>query len=310
MTGESPAVWLGSDRVWTPGGSSFLSACGAGGCAPVIASGLCEAPSCPGRGGVHRVARGVAPVSDWPTDYDGFTREREALIADPELVALRPHLVTHPEHAARQAEAARSRAAEEREQRRRAEDLRWVSRHRDGDRLELALSADLATLAELGGSFAGGTASVGYVAVLPARDADEDGGHFLPTFLFGDVLGVALRVHALARLDDAPAARWITAIGLAPVLENRFEDSVVRMPTFWGTAVPEVGAILRSDTDVTWYVAWDAPFSFLVDHDLAIDVAARVFLIDEWLELPDDAEEGQDDPAEVLLMLSVGARLP
>ena len=79
---------------------------------------------------------------------------------------------------------------------------------------------------------------------------------------------------------------------------------------FAGPTIPELGVIFRSDRDPTWYASWELPFSFLIDHDVAFDVAARFFVVDEWIELPDDAPEDSDDPAEIILMLSAGFRLP
>jgi len=81
------------------------------------------------------------------------------------------------------------------------------------------------------------------------------------------------------------------------------------MPSLVSLIAPEVGVILRPDLDPTWYVAFDAPFSFLIHHDVAIDITPRVFVVDDWIPPPADAPDG-DDPAEVILMLSAGLRLP
>lgn len=311
VTSQSPGVWLASDRIWSPSAETFLSACGPDGCAPVLDREACAAPECPGGGFVNRVAQGLADVPGWPTDYDGYRNASTALRNEPSLAALSAHFVPHPEHDERSRAAADRDEADELERRRHEESVRWVSRHREGDRVELALSADLATLADAGGSYAGGTASLGYVYLMHHRDAREDGGSgWMPTLLFGDVLGAELRVHALARLDEGQAARWMVAVGARPVLANRFEDSVLRMPSYWDLFMPEFGVIARDDMDTTWYVAWETPFSILLDHDVALDIAARVYVVDEWIELPADAPDEAEDPAEVILSLSVGMRLP
>ncbi len=156
----------------------------------------------------------------------------------------------------------------------------------------------------------GGTASFSYVFLLEDDDSDEDGADdVIQNIFFGDTLGADLRVHFLHRVDAAQEAQWITAVGIAPALYNRFEHSVVRLPTFFGTAIPELGIILRADRAPTWYAAWSAPFSFLLTHDLALDVAARLFLVDDWIPKPDD-EEDASDPVEVIGQLSIGLRLP
>lgn len=310
VTASAPGVWVASDRIFAPGSGSYLSACGPRGCAPIESTESCAPPECPASGTVHRVGRGLADVSDWPTDHDGYQRALEALRAEPELAPIQGYLRPHPEHGEHREREERERRDRERDERYHEEDVRWASRYRDGDRLELSLSADLATLADAGGSYAGGTASVAYVWLLDHHDAEEDGGGGLPTFLYGDVFGAELRVHALHRLDDGQSARWIAAVGIGPMLENRFEDSVVRMPSLMGSFVPEFGAILRPDRDVTWYAAWEVPVSLMLDHDVALDLTARFFVIDEWIELPDDAPENADDPAELMITLSAGVRLP
>ena len=313
MTLESDGrgVWVSPRRVWVPAGAP-VSACAAGrGCLPVTEPTSCAPPECPGSGTVFTVGSDAAAVSDFPTDHDGYQREIELLRADPSLGPIAGYLVDHPDHARREEERRRNEENDREEHARHEEDVRWVSRHRHGDRFEIGLSGTLATLAEQGGSYAGATASFGLYFQLEANESDESRED--PTVMnifFGDTFGADLRVHFLHRLDDSQAAQWITAIGVAPVLFNRFERSVVRLPTYWGTVFPEFGVILRADRDPTWYVSWEVPFSFLVHHDLAIDVAARVFIVDDWESLPPDAPDDADDPVETILMLSAGFRLP
>ncbi len=310
IAGESAGVWLSGDRVFGPNGA-FLSACAPGhGCAPVVATEACAAPACPGSGSVYRVDRSIARVGDWPTDVEAYEREREVLAADPAIAAL--GIVTpHPDHAAWQSRRADRDRALERERRRHAEPVRWVSDHReDGERWELALSGAVATLTETPGTWLGGTASLGLVYYVDADDAEDEEDEFIMNFFMGDVVGAELRAHFLYRADTDQEAEWITAVGVAPVMANRAGDTVVRVPTYVGTVLPELGVILRPDRGATWYAAWELPFSFLVDHDLAIDVAARFFVIDEWVEPPADAPEDAEDPAEIILMLGAGFRLP
>jgi len=299
---EHPGVWLSADRIYGPG-RDFLSACSSSGCAPVVERHPCHAPECPGSGQVHTVARPVASIGDWPTDVEGFTRERQAILEDSELSRLPTS--AHPAHGA----WARAR---ERERARHEQSVRWVSPHRsDGERWELALGANVGTMAHAPGTWLGATASLNLVYYVPSHEADdsnEDDG-FLG-FMLGDTFGPELRTHFLYGADTTQAAEWVVAVGLTLVSGNRFEESVVRLPTFIGTVFPEIGVIFRSDQDATYYLGWDVPFSFLVDHDLAFDLAARVLLVPGWRELPADAPEDAVDPTEAIFLLNAGFRLP
>ena len=311
LAGESPAVWIAPDRAWVPSTTAYLSACAPGrSCAPVVSRDACAPPACPGRGVALTVAEGAAPVGDLPTDHDGYQRELEALRADPRSAPIRGSLSDHPDHADHERDARRQRESDERERRRRAEDPRWVSRYRDGDRWEAGASATVATLARGHGTWVGATASLGLGFQLRANDADE--GDEEETFfnaLIGDTFGLALRVHVLNRVDaQDQAGRWIGAVGLGPLVANRYERSVVRLPTVVGVAIPEVGAILRGDEDVQLYAAWSLPFSFLLTHEMALDVTARMMLVDGWGELPADAPEGESPPSELIFGLSAGLR--
>lgn len=311
LEGELPGVWISSRALYTPlDASAALSVCAEPGCAPVGERRTCAPPECPGHGTLLVVARDVALVPPFPRDYGGYTRELDALRNDPRLASLAPHLVTHPEHAAREEQASRAREAQSREESRYRESVRWVSGHRHRERLELSLLGSIATLAEAGGSYAGVTATGSFGFLLRERDANEDDDKdaLLLGILVGDVLGAELRAHWLQRLDASQEAAWMVAVGVGPLLANRFERSVVRLPTMMGVLMPEVGAIFRADRDPTWYVGWSAPFSFLVTHDVAIDVTPRVLVVDEWIPKPHP--DAEDDPAEVVFMLSAGLRLP
>ncbi len=307
LSGDAPGVWITPRRIWAPAAQEPLSACGAGRCLPIVDRASCEVPECPGGGMTFAVAEDLVPVGAFPRDYGGYTQEVERLRADARLSGL--GLSSHPEESARAEQRRREEEARRREEQRHREPVRWVSAHRERDRLELSLFGSVATLAEAGGSFAGGTATLSLVFLLDDDESDEtDRGDTIMNVFFGDTMGADLRVHFLYRLDAAQEAEWITAVGVAPALGNRYADSAVRLPTFFGTLLPELGMILRADRSPTWYAAWSAPFSFLASHDLAIDLAARVFVVDDWIPKPD--VEDADDPVEAIFMLSAGFRLP
>ena len=301
---EAPGVWLGHDRIYGPDGYEPLSACGAGGCAPVVRSERCRPPECPGLGRVYRVARDVGEVSDWPTDVEGYTRELGLLESASEL-----RLEPHPQHVLYELEQRRRERADERERARHAESLAWISHLRSrADRIELSFSADVATFVETPGTYLGASAAIDFTFLLDSRDAlVEDGERWVLSSFLGDQLGGGFRAHVLYRLDSAQEAEWTIALGIGPLFVNRVSDSVVRVPSILGIVAPEMGLILRADRDPTWYAAWAAPFSLLLDHDTALDLVARVFFIDDWLLPP---AEGEEDPAEIILMLSAGVRLP
>lgn len=310
LFGEAPGVWVAPNQIYAASEADYISACAPGrGCARVVEATSCRAPRCPGAGSLHTVAENLAEVSLWPTDHDGHHHELELLRRDPRLADL--PMSDHPDHEAWEARRERAEAAGRDERLRHEESVRWVSRHRDeGERLELAFGTSIATLSETGGVYAGASASAGLVYLLDSHDAAAEDDEAVWNFFFGDVLGAELRAHFLYRLDGTQAAEWMTLVGVGPVLENRFEHSVVRIPTYIGLLLPEFGVALRADRDATWYVAWSAPLRLLVHHDLAVDFVGRVFVVDEWEELAPTAPEDAADPVEVIVALSVGLRLP
>ncbi|MBZ0118008.1 MAG: hypothetical protein K8H88_13480 [Sandaracinaceae bacterium] len=310
LTAESPAIWIGPRTAWVPSGVEPISACTRSRCAPVVDTSACDAPACPGYGARVTVAIDIASVGGWPTDYGGFTAERDALIADSSLAGIHGSLSSHPDSS--RVHEARERAAQANrlERERRAESVRWVSQHRHGDRWELGLGMVLGTLVEEDGSYLGPSGSIGLVHLLQRRHADEsDDDETMMNILTGDTLGAELRVRALFRMDDAQAAHWIVSVGMAPIFENRFERSVARVPSFLGSVVPEAGVILREDRAPTWYIGWDLPFSFLIDHDIAVDLRAEILLVDDWIPKPAGMPDA-DDPAELIFGLHAGLRLP
>lgn len=302
LTAEAPAVWLGPDRVFGPAGAEVISAC-ASRCAPIVSHTACAPLACPASGAVYRVATPVARVSDWPTDVGGYTRELDALRADGRVAAL--GLSGHPDERA-------WREARREDEARRAEGPRWVTEHRErGDRLELSIGAAVATLLETPGSWVGGTMAADWIFLHRARDSDErDSDDSLIDAMVGDQIGASLRAHFLHRVDGGQEAEWIAAVGVGDAFYNRYERSVLRLPSFSSIVAPELGVILRSDRDATWYIAWDAPVSILLDHDVALDITPRLFIVDDWIPLPTDAPEDADDPAELIFSIGVGLRLP
>jgi hypothetical protein len=312
LRGEIAGVWVGPRRMWVPAtGEEVLSVCGPrGGCAPVVSQDACAVPACPGDGTVLMVERDVASVGDYPQDYDGYRRELQTLREDPALTSIHGHLRDHPDHGRREGERARREHSEARERSRRQESVRWVSTYRDHDRLELSFTADAATMFENGGSFLGGTATGAFVFLSDADesdDSDDDDGLF--NLLVGDQIGAELRVHFLHRADGGASAEWATMVGIGPALANRFERSVLRLPTIVGTIIPEVGVALRADRDPTWYAAWSFPVSVMITHDLAFDAIVRAFWMEDWEQERTNEDGTTSDPAEGIVSISLGLRI-
>ncbi|MEC7520834.1 MAG: hypothetical protein VYE22_13255 [Myxococcota bacterium] len=302
LQAEVPAIWIAPDRAFSRAGADPVSAC-AERCAPVVEEIACAPPACPGTGSIYRVAAPIARVSGWPTDVAGYSAELDALRGDPRVQLL--GLQSHPGEGA-------WREATRDEEARHAEDPRWVSEHRErGDRLELSIELAVATLAETPGTWVGGSVAADWIFLHRARDSDErDFGDSLVDAIVGDQIGASLKAHFLYRADRGQEAEWIAAIGIGDALYNRYERTVVRLPTFSSIVGPELGLMLRSDRDPTWYIAWDAPVSILLDHDVALDITPRFFVVDDWIPLPTDAPEDADDPAELIFQIGVGLRLP
>lgn len=312
LNGEVAGVWVGPRRMWVPNiGQEVMSVCGPrGGCAPVQAQDACTTPACPGSGTVLVAERDVVSVGDYPQDYDGYRRELEALRANPALSSIHGHLQEHPDHSRREEERARREASEARERNRHQESMRWVSQYRDRDRLELSLTATIATMTETTGSYAGGTVAASYVFLMDEDDSDEsDEDDSFFNVMVGDQIGAELRGHFVYRIDGGQQAEWSALVGIGPALANRFERSVVRIPTFVGTIIPELGIALRADRDPTWYAAWSFPVSVMITHDLAFDAVVRAFIVDEWEDERMNEDGTMSDPVEGLFMLSMGLRL-
>lgn len=274
LSPESPVILVGRDRAWLPATrpDEPLTICAGARCRPVRAIEACDAPRCPGSGRLAITEGTVADVGDYPTDRDGFHRERDALSTDAALASLVPYLQSHPSPAPTPARWNPSQT----------EQLRW----------ELAAFVGGAMLAHEG-SAAVHTMLAGGVHFLSGmRESDGPAGFVLPASI-----GFELHLHALPGRLDRQDDEAILAIGLAPSMRFTI-DGVLRLPGFLSLVVPEIGAIGGTDRPVAMYLSWSLPVDLLIDEHVALSARAAVMMIDDWVD---------GDAVEAVLSLSLGA---
>lgn len=151
-------------------------------------------------------------------------------------------------------------------------------------RLHLGWEAGYGILAgalpEEGRALVGHSLQVG-VRYLPGVEDDTTfEGAYVDT-VFGESFGLDARVHLLLAADSPVGAPTLWLFGLTPCAYNyvgsETRTSRVRAPTVLGLILPEVGLAVRSGGPRSLYLAWSAPFAFLL-HD-AIALEARPTLV-------------------------------
>jgi hypothetical protein len=257
------AVMVGPDRAWLPGAEQQpLAICHGERCRPVRAVEACAPPQCPGQGVLAIATERVADVGDYPTGRDDFHREREAMVADAELGTISHTFAPHPSPAPRPPRWRRATHS--------SPEVAW----------ELSIAAGPAILAHTG--IATGDLVVGGGVRLSLDHGSSDGD--ILSILLGNFLGLDLRAHVLPGIRGQVADDFGIAVGIAPIAMAALEDETVRWPSFWGLFVPEIGWVLRDGDDAAIYVAWNAPFSVLVDEHAALEVRATAIVIDDWVD--------------------------
>lgn len=263
LSGDSPGVLVARDRVFVPDTSlRVLSACAGARCAPVASATQCSVPQCPGSGALFVLDAPIGDVSDLPTDRDGFEREVGALRADPSLSAIAWSFGTHPDPPPSPPEPAR-----------------WVtSARRDVVSWELGAGAFGGVLAPVGIAGLGGEVSGGFRFTWETHGEDDE----IVAIMFGNVIGLDLRVRALALVPLQGPEEWALTIGLAPGMGIAPGGEPFRLPAVYSLFVPEVGVALRTNRDAIWYAGWSLPLTILVDGHVGIDARASVLLMDDW----------------------------
>lgn len=269
LSATEPAVLVGADRAWVPdtGRGDPLSICAGERCRPVLAIERCDVPRCPGAGRLVIARDRIADVSDYPTDRDGFHRERDAIAADPELAGLAGWLGYVPETP-------------------RTPPPRWS--HRDEElHWELSVGVGAAYLAHTDVG-TGIVTAAGGVRFLVDWGSDDDEAFF--GVLFGSSVGADLRVTVIPNLRGQTADEFAVAIGLAPALGMTPDGEPFRLPSVYGVLIPEFGIALRGDMEPAFYAQWSAAAAFLLDEHVGLEARASFMLIDDWV--PGDAVEG------------------
>lgn len=274
LSPEMPVVLVGRDRAWLPASrpDEPLTICAGARCRPVRAIEACDAPRCPGSGRLAITDGDVKDVADYPTDRDGFHRERDALMGDSALASLHPYLHAHPSPAPTPPHWNRDQS----------EQWRW----------ELAAFAGAAMLAHEGSPAAHAMLTGGFQYLTGVREADGPAGFVIP-----GSMGAELRLHVLPSRLQRQDDEVLLAIGLAPSVRFTI-DGVVRLPGFLSLLIPEIGAIGGTDRPIAMYLSWSVPIDLLIDEHVALSVRPAVMMIDDWVE---------GDPVEAVLSLSVGA---
>lgn len=274
LAGDAVGVLVARDRIFTPDANvAALSACGTR-CAPVRSVVSCSVPQCPGSGVLFTTEAPIADVGDLPTDRSGFNHAMDLLRGDPALATIAWSFGYHPDPA--------------------PEPPRWIRSARpDGFGWELGALGITGVLATTGVAFAGGELSGGFRFTWAPHGSDDE---FLAIVL-GDVLGLDVRVRALALLPDQAAQSWGVTIGLAPATGYASDSEVFRLPTLYSVLLPEVGVALRENHDAAWYAGWSLPVTFLLDEHLGAEARASMMIVDDWIA---------GDDIEMILSLGLG----
>jgi hypothetical protein len=270
LSGDAVGVLVARDRAFVPdSGTQALSVCAGARCAPVASSEACAVPRCPGSGVLLALAAPIADVSDLPTDRDGFNRAMNVLRGDPALASIAWSFGTHPDPEPPPAEPPYWLTP------RRIEQVVW----------ELAGYGIGGVLGSSGVGFAGGEVSGGFRFTWDPHGEDDD---FL-AIIFGDVLGIDVRVRALELMPVQGSSTWSMTLGLAPAMGYAPHHEIFRLPTFYSVLLPEIGVALREGYDASWYAGWSLPVTVLVAEHLGIEGRASVLIVDDWIP-GDDVE--------------------
>ncbi len=274
---DVPAVLIAPDEAWFPASTDApLALCAGVRCAPVREVTGCEPPRCPGTGSTARAEHAVADVETFPTDREGFGREVERLRSDGALASLAWSYGNHPEPPPGPPVPARFSVDGQR-------GLRW----------ELDAQASFGVLAASDAALVGGEVSGGFRYVWQPRSSDDE----FMMLMFGNIVGADLRVRSFALMPSQTANLWAVSIGVGPSMGIAPEHEGFRLPSIYGSLLPEFGVILRPDLGPAWYAGWSLPVTVLLDPHLGVEMRATVLVVDDWVA---------GDDVEALLTLGVG----
>jgi hypothetical protein len=277
---RAPAVLIAPDRAWVaPTTAQPTIVCTAALCRPVVRVEECTTPRCPGAGLLVHAAERVADVSDWPTDYEGYTRELDVLRVTPELAPLFAYFTAHPSSPAPPSPPWPARFSASGEE--------WWH-------LELTALGGVATgLVHISEPMWHAQLELG-ITFRPQEVPDEG-----LDVIYGTQLGAELRAHVIGNVSGQRPDDLAIFVGVAPIFAFVDYDDVFRIPPAFSWIAPEVGLVVRTDgrAQPSWYVGWSLPASVLLDSHLGIEARTSLLFIDDWYS---------GDDAEVLVTLDVG----
>jgi hypothetical protein len=274
-----PAVLLAPDRAWIPYDFTPSAVCTEVLCRPAVAVEACTPPRCPGWGSVVRASERIAEVSEWPTDYDGYSRELSALYALGELGPLVGSLSGHPSPPAPPAPRRPARFSHDQSE--------WW-------RFELAAFGGVATgLAHISQPMVHTQLELGLT--FRPRGMDDEG----LDLVYGSQVGAAVRARLISNVSGQSFDDLAFFLGFGPRFTYVDYDDVFRIPPLFAWVIPEFGFVVRTDglVDPAWYAAWSLPLGVLIDEHLGLEARTSLLVIDDWYP-------GED--AEVLITLDVG----
>lgn len=289
---ESPIVWLTPDTAFAD--TELDSACYGERCAPVVLNEHCRPPQCPGMGNRVRVAEPLADVVPWPAEADASDRMVERVRADPRIAPLR--LQTNVEFRRGRQEFDMLYRHEDEDRHLLPGDADspspthgWPHRERPTVSFEIAAGFAMGSFVRDGGTWVGASLDTALQLDLDTHASDGDGHRVMEAFLF-DSAGLAVRAQVLSRADGPNQGDWLVSVAGGVALSNRLSPSGLRLPTLLGALVPDVGAVLRNDTDASAYLSWSLPLSWVLLPNFGFDVRPRVqvvFPADDSVAEPD-----------------------
>jgi len=264
---EVAIVWLDSRSAFVPldGGEIPEELCVAETCVPAIDHETCAEGECPFAG--HRItaAQAIARVAPWTRQ--NHRTELARLMGDPEA-----------EHITRGQGAHREEMPDSLDVPDPGLDVElpeWSFSNLGGTLgVEIGLGAIGGSFTRSGGSWWGGVFDLVAQYEMPAGDPPWLGA------LLANGIGLGFRAQLLRRTDGENAGSHAVMLAGVLSLTNRIRGTPVRTPSLLGVLLPEVGAVLYSESrPARGYFDWSVPVTITVATHLAVDVRPRVQLL-------------------------------
>lgn len=181
------------------------------------------------------------------------------------------------------------------------------NRGEEGLHLEISHLIGMGTIMTEDPPYFSATLDLDFVVYLEDESARDDRDESLWWgFFIGDTIGLAPQAMVIANGSDI-AAPWAVAVGGGLRFQNRLLGGPLRVPSILGSLLPSIGAIFRAHTATAFYLCWEAPFAIRMDRHVALDVAFRIYAIDDWLQ--PRIEQPGVEPWNYVTTVSMGIRL-